>query len=140
MVGGFRLVAPLGTARRGRLVPNANLLGGKTFASPASFAAHLSASGNKTVSLFPGQSFIIKTRDSRILALVKNENKNAFFTVTTDSKFPASNVIFTVKPTAKPGQSDQVRLETMGLDGYKVSEKPLSTVPFTLSVLSRGAP
>ncbi len=115
--------------------PKANRVGGKTFASPASFAAYLKKSGNDTVSLFPGQSFTINTQDSKTLGYVNKAEKSAFFTVTTDKQFPNSNVIITVDGTAKAGQSDKVSLDIMGLYGSCVSNEPVESVAFTLSIL-----
>lgn len=130
MLGGF------GGFSESSFVPKANLVGGKTFASPAAFATYLKKSGNHTVSLFPGQSFTINTQDIKTLGYVNRAKSDAFFTVSTDEQLPNSNVIFTVNGTAKAGQSNQISLDMMGLNGCWVSREPVESVAFTLSILA----
>ncbi|MBX7112888.1 MAG: hypothetical protein K1X64_01040 [Myxococcaceae bacterium] len=55
---------------------------------------------NRRVSLRPGGTFTIKTPASTLTRLHGADER---FLVTTDKKFPASNIIVTAKSDAKPG-------------------------------------
>ena len=132
----FRNVAraPVGESGRGRLAPNVNLVGGKSFTA-AKLAALIQESGNKVLTLFPGQKVVFKNPDRGLANRVAGVGPNSPVRVVPSRDLNGSRIEISVDPNAKKGK-DSMRLETFELG---VVAKLKGKVAFTVSVLPRGA-
>lgn len=117
---------------RARLTSNVNLVGGKTFTA-TSLAELIKKSGNKVLTLLPGQKVTLKNLDSSLANRVVGRNSNSPLTVTPSRDINGARI--EIKANAKPG-SDTISLETYEL-GTKLKLK--TRVTFKVSVLPRGA-
>ena len=135
----FRNVAraPVGESGRGRLAPNVNLVGGKSFTA-AKLAAFLKSSGNNTVSLLPGQSFTIKNPNPALTNQVTGLKTNSPVSAVPSRDINATSYKITAKAGVTSG-SDAIQLKTYRLSNGSAPAKLKGTVSVTVSVLPRGA-
>lgn len=134
----FRNVAraPAGESGRGRLAPNVNLVGGKSFTA-TTLAKLLQSSGNKTVTLLPGQSFTIKNPSKALANRITDKNANSVISAVSSRDINASEYKISVKPGNTSGK-DSIKLKTYELSTDGTLAKLKGTVSFTVSVAPRG--
>lgn len=129
--------APSTNSGRGRLAPNANLVGGKTFTAQT-LAKLLASSGNKTVSLMPGQKFTIKNGSTQLANRITGRNTNSVLKVISSRDLNAAVLEISLKPGVKSGK-DAIKLQTYELGTATTLGKLKGSVSFTVSVLPRTA-